>query len=105
MDVLTALSPLETLRVAQSPFAKVVKEHSTLVTVFGLLNMRKADSPWHDVRLRWAVNYAINRADLIRYAAKGAEGRRAQVKSSIHGEHSRVRMGHNQIMSRKEKHD
>ncbi len=33
--------------------------------------MRKVDSPWHDVRLRQAVNYAINRDDLIRYATKG----------------------------------
>ena len=33
--------------------------------------MRKAASPWHDIRLRQAVNYAINRADLIRYATKG----------------------------------
>jgi peptide/nickel transport system substrate-binding protein len=71
MDLVTALSPLETLRVAQSPFATVVKDRGALVTVFGMFNIRKAASPWHDVRLRQAVNYAINRADLIRYAAKG----------------------------------
>jgi peptide/nickel transport system substrate-binding protein len=57
--------------VAESPFAKVVKERSGLRNVFGLLNMHKPGSPWQDVRLRQAVNYAINRADLIRYAAKG----------------------------------
>src|SRR4029453_18657259 len=28
-------------------------------------------SPWSDVRLRQALNYAINRTDLIQYAAKG----------------------------------
>jgi ABC-type transport system substrate-binding protein len=39
--------------------------------VFGFFNLRKAGSPWHDVRLRQAVNYAINREDLIRYATKG----------------------------------
>ena len=33
--------------------------------------MRKAGSPWRDVRLRQAVNLAINREDLIRYATKG----------------------------------
>src|SRR5262245_32943913 len=33
--------------------------------------MRKAGSPWRDVRLRQAVNLAINREDLIQYAAKG----------------------------------
>ena len=41
------------------------------MTVFGQFNMRKAGSPWHDVRLRQAVNYAINHEDLIRYATKG----------------------------------
>lgn len=71
VDLVTGLRPLETLRVAQSPFATVVKDRGALVTVFGMFNMRKAASPWHDVRLRQAVNYAINRADVIRYAAKG----------------------------------
>jgi peptide/nickel transport system substrate-binding protein len=71
VDVVTELSPLETLRVAQSPFAKVVKTRGALVSVFGMFNMRKAGSPWTDVRLRQAVNAAINREDLIRYATKG----------------------------------
>jgi peptide/nickel transport system substrate-binding protein len=39
--------------------------------VFGQFNMLKAGSPWRDVRLRQAVNIAINRDDLIRYATKG----------------------------------
>ena len=39
--------------------------------MLGLLNMRKAESPWRDVQLRQAVNYAIDRENLIRYAAKG----------------------------------
>jgi peptide/nickel transport system substrate-binding protein len=71
VDMVTELSPLETLRVAQSPFAKVVKTRGALVSVFGQFNMRKADSPWREVRLRQAVNYAINREDHIRYATKG----------------------------------
>jgi ABC-type transport system substrate-binding protein len=71
VDLVTGLSPLETLRVAQSPFAKVVKARGSLATVLGLFNMRKTGSPWQDVRLRQAVNLAINREDLIRYAAKG----------------------------------
>jgi peptide/nickel transport system substrate-binding protein len=70
-DLVTELSPLDTLRVAQSPFAQVVKNRGSLLTVFGFFNMRKTGSPWHDVRLRQAVNLAINREDLIRYAAKG----------------------------------
>jgi peptide/nickel transport system substrate-binding protein len=71
VDLVTDLSPLETLRVAQSAFAKVVKTRGSLLSVFGMFNMRKADSPWRDLRLRQAANLAINREDLIRYAAKG----------------------------------
>jgi peptide/nickel transport system substrate-binding protein len=62
---------LETLRVAESPFAAVVKNRGSLMTVFGQFNMRKLGSPWRDVRMRQAVNFAINREDLIRYATKG----------------------------------
>jgi peptide/nickel transport system substrate-binding protein len=71
IDLVTDLSPLETLRVAQSPLAQVVKNRGALTTVFGVFNRRKVGSPWHDVRLRQAANYAINRDDLIRYATKG----------------------------------
>jgi peptide/nickel transport system substrate-binding protein len=71
VDLVTELSPLDTLRVAQSPLAQVVKNRGALTTVFGFFNMRKAGSPWRDVRVRQAVNVAINREDLIRYAAKG----------------------------------
>lgn len=71
VDLVTGLGPLDTLRVAQSPFAKVVKTRGSVGTVFGLFNMRKVGSPWRDARLRHAVNFAINRADLIRYATKG----------------------------------
>jgi peptide/nickel transport system substrate-binding protein len=71
VDLVTHLRPLDTLRVAQSSFAEVVKGRETLSNVFGMFNMRKEGSPWHDIRLRQAVNYAINRANLIRYATKG----------------------------------
>jgi peptide/nickel transport system substrate-binding protein len=71
VDLVSELSPLETLQVAQSPFAKVVKTRDNLGFLFGQFNMLKTGSPWRDVRLRQAVNLAINREDLIRYAAKG----------------------------------
>src|SRR5919108_5229003 len=41
VDLVTGLSPLETLRVAQSPFATVVKKRGSLTTVFGQFNLRK----------------------------------------------------------------
>ena len=50
--------------------ATVVKNRGSLMTVFGHFNTRKG-SPWRDARLRQAVNVAINREDLIRYATKG----------------------------------
>jgi peptide/nickel transport system substrate-binding protein len=71
VDLVTELNPLETLRVAQSPFANVVKRRGALSSVFGMFNMRKVNSPWRDIRLRQAANLAINREDLIRYATKG----------------------------------
>jgi peptide/nickel transport system substrate-binding protein len=71
MDLVTDLSPVETLRVAQSTYATVMKNRGALVTVFGQFNIRKTESPWRDVRLRQALNYAVNRTDLIQYAAKG----------------------------------
>jgi len=71
VDLVNELRPLETLRVAESPFAKVAKRRGALRTVFGQLNMRQAGGLWRDVRLRQALNYAINREDFIRYATKG----------------------------------
>jgi peptide/nickel transport system substrate-binding protein len=71
VDLVTELNPLDTLRVAQSPLAKVVKRRGALSSVFGVFNMRKVNSLWLDGRLRRAVNLAIKREDLIRYATKG----------------------------------
>jgi len=48
-----------------------VKNRGTLTTVVGMFNMRKTASPWREIRLRRAVNFAINRSDLTRYAAQG----------------------------------
>ena len=71
VDIVTELRPLDTLRVAESPFAKVIKNRGALLTVFGQFNMLKTGSPWRDIRLRQAANLAINREDVVRYAAKG----------------------------------
>ena len=71
VDLVTDLNPLETLSVAQSLHATVVKSRESIGSVFGQFNMRKTGSPWRDVRLRRAVNLAINRDDLITYATRG----------------------------------
>ncbi len=71
VDLVNELRPLETLRVAESPLTKVVKQRGSHRSVFGQFNMRQAGGLWREVRLRQAMNYAINREDLIRYATKG----------------------------------
>jgi ABC-type transport system substrate-binding protein len=71
VDLVTDLSPLDTLRVAESPFATVVKNRRSVTSAFGRFNMLKTSSPWKDLRLRQAANFAINRADLIQYGANG----------------------------------
>jgi peptide/nickel transport system substrate-binding protein len=71
VDLVTELSPLETLRVAESGLATVVKNRESRMSVFGRYNMLKTGSPWTDIRLRQAANLAINRADLIQYGANG----------------------------------
>jgi peptide/nickel transport system substrate-binding protein len=57
--------------VAESAFAKVVKNRGSGLSVVGLFNVHRAGGLWRDGRLRQAANLAINREDLIQYAAKG----------------------------------
>jgi peptide/nickel transport system substrate-binding protein len=66
VDLVSELRPTEAPSVVQSPFASVVSKRGALVTVFGQFNMRNARTPWGDVRLRQAVNLAVNREALIR---------------------------------------
>jgi peptide/nickel transport system substrate-binding protein len=70
VDIVNTIRPLDTLKIAQSPFAKVVKSKD-VAALGGIFNQRKRDSKWRDIRLRRAVNYAINRKELWKYAAKG----------------------------------
>lgn len=70
VDIVSNIRPLDTLKVAESPFAKVVKSKDVSL-LCGVFNQQKKGSKWHDIRLRKAVNYAINRDELWKYAAKG----------------------------------
>jgi len=70
VDIVNFIRPLDTLKVAESPFAKVVKSKDIAFLGY-LVNQRKTDSKWRDIRLRRALNYAINRKELWKYAAKG----------------------------------
>ena len=70
VDIVSFIRPLDTLKVAESKYAKVVKRKNVMALV-GMFNQRKSGSRWRDIRLRKAVNYAINRKELWKYAAKG----------------------------------
>ena len=70
VDIVSHIRPLDTLKVAESPFAKVVKSKD-ITWLRGIFNHRKRGSKWKDIRLRRALNYAVNRKELWRYAAKG----------------------------------
>jgi len=70
VDIVSHIRPLDTLKVAESTYAKVVKSRD-LTCLNGVFNQRKRGSKWKDIRLRKALNYAINREELWRYAAKG----------------------------------
>ena len=70
VDIVSFIRPLDTLKVAESPFAKVVKSRDFTQT-HSAINQRKKNSKWRDIRLRKAVSYAINREELWKYGAKG----------------------------------
>ncbi len=70
VDILNRIRAIDTLRIAESRYAAVVKSKD-VASFWGLINQRKAGSKWKDIRLRKAVNYAINRKELFEYAAKG----------------------------------
>lgn len=69
VDIVSFIRPLDTLKVAESPFAKVVKSRD-VATLVGWFNQRKKGSKWRDIRLRKAINYAINRKELWKYGAR-----------------------------------
>lgn len=70
VDIISRIRPLDTLKVAESAFGKVVKSKDVAI-LEGMINQRKRNSKWRDIRLRKALNYAINRKELWKYAAKG----------------------------------
>jgi peptide/nickel transport system substrate-binding protein len=70
VDIVNYIRPLDTLKVAESPFAKVVKSRDVTM-LEGTINQRKRESKWRDIRLRKALNYGINRKELWKYGAKG----------------------------------
>jgi peptide/nickel transport system substrate-binding protein len=72
VDLVTSLIPKDTLKVAESPYSKVVKGRQDVRYTLGLLNMMSPHTlPLRKIRVREALNYAVNKKELFRYAFKG----------------------------------
>lgn len=69
-DIITYIRPLDTLKIAESSFSKVVKSRDSS-QLHMAINQRKENSKWRDIRLRKALNHALDREELMQYAAKG----------------------------------
>ncbi len=70
VDIVTNVAPADAERVKHSQHAKLVAANA-LRTVFGIFNRDGAANPFDDVRLRTALNLAIDREKLV---AKGLQG-------------------------------
>ena len=72
VDLVTSLIPKDTLKVAESPYSKVVKGRQDVRWTSGLLNLISPHTlPLRSIRVREALNYAVNKKELMRHAFKG----------------------------------
>jgi len=72
VDLVTNMIPKDTLKVAESPHSKVVKGRQDVTFMDALLNLMSPHTiPLRDMRVRKALNYAVNKQELFRYAFKG----------------------------------
>lgn len=68
-DVVYPLPAMEVARVKASPELEVISTSTTRVMFVGMNHTKK---PFNDVRVRKAINYAINKDAIIKYVLKGA---------------------------------
>lgn len=72
LDLVTPLIPKDTLRVEESAYSKVVKGRDDARFTIVFLNLMSPHTiPLRDMRVRKALNYAVNREEMIRYGFKG----------------------------------
>ena len=72
IDLVATMIPKDTLKVEESPHSKVVKGRKDVTWTGGQLNLRsRLTMPLRDMRVRKALNYAVNKKELSRYAFKG----------------------------------
>ena len=86
VDLVTNMIPKDTLKVAESPHSKVVKSRQDVRFTVGFLNLMSLHTlPLRDTRVREALNYAVNKKELFRYAFKGNAVERKGVVSETSG--------------------
>jgi len=72
VDLVTNMIPKDTLKVAESPHSKVVKGRQDVRYTVGFLNLMSPHTyPLRTLRVREALNHAVNKKELLRYAFKG----------------------------------
>ena len=70
IDIVTELSPTEAMALKKSTKAHLVESKSKTVLA-GVLNRNVADSKWNDLKLRQALNMAVDKAAVVKNGAKG----------------------------------
>jgi peptide/nickel transport system substrate-binding protein len=71
VDLVTNMIPKDTLKVAVSPHSKVVKGREGITFTGGWFNLMSPHTlPLRKIRVREALNYAVNKEELFRYAFK-----------------------------------
>ena len=70
IDIVTELSPTEAMALKKSTKAHLVESKSKTLLV-GVLNRNVANSKWNDLKLRQALNMAVDKAAVVKDAAKG----------------------------------
>jgi peptide/nickel transport system substrate-binding protein len=72
VDLVTNIIPKDTLKVAKSPHSKVVKGRQDVTITYSALNLMSPHTlPLRSIRVREALNYAVDKKHLLRYAFKG----------------------------------
>ena len=72
VDLVTSLIPKDTLKAEESPHSKVIKGRDDVRFTNAFLNLISPHTlPLRDMRVRKALNYAVNKEELMRYAFKG----------------------------------
>ena len=70
VDIVTELSPTEAMALKKSTKAHLVESKSKTVLA-GVLNRNVANSKWNDLKLRQALNMAVDKAAVVKDGAKG----------------------------------